>query len=155
MKIHKPQLFVLIVGFILLSYLLETIVKPLKIQLTSPYAFLNPSYFTKYPFSSIVIIIRAVCMMLIPPFLLSFVSGKYFIKVGIVFIIGALSQLLSIQQITSDSTLIPLEWAISLSIAGMLLILPIIIYILKGTYHTAKTKLHKKSFLDEQLELIK
>lgn len=143
MKLHKSQSFVIIVGLFIFSYLLESIVAPLKIQLASPYAFLDPLQLTQYPFTTAVIIIRSISLFMTPLLLLSFIPHRYFVKVGILLIIALLSQLYSFQQIISGTTLLPLEWAISISIAGALLILPVAIYILKGTYHTAKTKLKR------------
>lgn len=142
MKLPKQQVFVMIIGFFLLSLLLQRIVKPITFQLSSPYAFLNPVYATQYPFTAVVVIIRAISMALTPLFLLSFIPGKYFFKLVTLICICVLSQLLSIQEIISDTTIIPLEWALSLSIAGALLIPPIILYFLKGFYHSAKSKFH-------------
>jgi hypothetical protein len=50
---------------------------------------------------------------------------------------------LSIQEIISDTTIIPIEWALSLSIAGAFLIPEIFLLFLKGTYHSAKSKFYK------------
>lgn len=152
MKITKEKTFVAIVGFFLLSYLLEAIVKPISIQLSSPYAFLSPLYFTKFPFTSVVVIIRSISLFLTPLLILSFFSKKYLTKAGLLLIIAILSQLLSFQEIISDTTLIPLEWALSLSLAGATLVIPIFMYFLKGIFVSAKTKLTQTNSPDEHIE---
>jgi hypothetical protein len=49
---------------------------------------------------------------------------------------------------------LPLDWAISISLAGVLLIIPVILLALKGTYISAKTKLKRPpSPLNQKAEL--
>ena len=141
MKIQKEHIFVVIVGLFLLSTLLQNIITPLNVKLATPYSFLNPSEFSKYPFTAVVVVIRAIALFLTPLFLFSYIKQKYFVKVGVLLVVGSLAQLYSLQQLISGTTLIPLEWAISLSIAGALLIVSTIYYILRGTFVLAKTKL--------------
>jgi hypothetical protein len=154
MKIKKEKIFIMIGALLLLSYLLETIVVPLRLGLSSPYAFLNPLVFSKYPFTAALVIIRGISLFMIPPFLLSFLKDRYFTKVIILLVIGILAQLLSIQQVISDTTMIPFEWALSLSVAGAALIIPIITTTLKGLFITTKVKLsHANALLNEKIEV--
>ncbi len=140
MKIQKEHVFVMISCLFLLSYLLENIVTPLHINLATPYSYLSPTVFTKYPFTTVVVIIRAISLFMTPLFLLSFINGRYFVKVAVLLIIGVLVQLYSLQQLISGTTLITLEWAISLSMAGALQIISTIPFIIKGAFLFAKTK---------------
>ncbi len=141
MKIPKEHTFIIIIGLFLLSYVLEAVVDPLSLKLSTPYAFLNPLYLTKYPFTAATIFIRAFSFFLVPSFLLSFVKDSHFFKVGILLVIAGLAQLYSLQEITSGTTMVPLEWSLSLSVAGMALLLPITTNLLHGTYLKAKSKL--------------
>ncbi len=141
-----------IVGFFLLSYLLENIVTPLSLKLPTPYSYLNPAVFTKYPFTTVVVIIRAISLFLTPLFLLSFLPEAHFAKMGILLIVGSLGQLYSLQQLISGTTLIPFEWAISLSIAGALLIIPTIWFALHGFFLLAKTKIGDRQISFEDLD---
>jgi len=153
MKIAKEKIFVVIILFFLLSYLLETIIKPINIQLSSPYSFLNLFYITKYPFTSFVIAIRAISLFLIPLLLILYFKNRYFLKLVFLLSVGILSQLLSIQVIISGNTNISIEWALSLSIAGALLIIPLIYVFLKGTIITTKNKLTRKdSVLNKKIK---
>lgn len=155
MKIPKEQVFITIIGLFLLSYLLEAIVDPLNINLATPYAFLSPLYFTKYPFTTATIAIRGLSLFLAPVFILSFFSRGYFAKVGVLLVVGALAQLYSLQEVASGTTLIPLEWSLSLSVAGMALILPILIYIIKGLFLSAKDKFAPEESLESEKEAAK
>lgn len=141
MKIPKEQIFIIIIGLFLLSYILEAIVDPLNIKLATPYAFLSSEYFGKYPFTAATITIRAISLFLVPTFLLSFIKDAQFFKVGALLLIAGLAQLYSLQEITSGTTMVPIEWSLSLSIAGIALILPIATNLLHGTYLKAKNKL--------------
>lgn len=152
MKIPKENMFVIIIGVFLFSYLLETIVKPIKIHLSSPYEFLSPLYFTKFPFTSVVVVIRAISLFMAPLFLVSFIPRRYYTKVGLLFIISFLSQLLSLQEVVSDNTVIPLEWALSLSIAGAALVIPMVIFTLQGLFVSAKERLKQENQLIESIE---
>lgn len=141
MKLPKEYTFIIIVGLFLLSYVLEAVVDPLVLKLPTPYVFLSPVYLAKFPFTTATIFIRALCFFLIPTFLLSFINKAHFLKVGILLLVAGLAQLYSLQEIASGTTLVPLEWSLSLSVAGIALILPIIANLLMGTYHKAKSKL--------------
>jgi hypothetical protein len=152
MKIQKEHAFVIIFGLFIVSYLLESIVTPLKIKLPTPYSYLSPAVFTKYPFTTAVVIIRAISLFLAPLFVLSFIPNRHFMKVGILFAIGLLAQLYSLQQLISGTTLIPLEWAISLSIAGALLIIPTIMIALKGVFIAAKEKINMGKITFEDVD---
>jgi hypothetical protein len=152
MKIQKEHVFVILAGLFLLSYLLENIVTPLHINLTTPYSYLNPAVFSKYPFTTVVVIIRALSLFMVPLFLHSFLPGRHFAKVGFLLIIGSLAQLYSLQQLISGTTLIPLEWAISLSIAGALLIIPTVLEALQGFFHLAKAKIGDRKISFENLD---
>ena len=154
MKTVKEKLFVLTGSLFLLSYLLETIVKPVVVHLPSPYAFLSPSYFSLYPFTAVIVLIRGVSLFLVPLLLLSFFRGHHFLKFILLLVLGVLSQLLSIQQIISDTTIIPLEWALSLSIAGALLVIPMVVIALQGIFIATKTKFsHANAMLNEKIEV--
>lgn len=141
MKIPKETTFVVIIGLFLLSYLLEAIVDPLNVHLATPYSYFTPDYFLKYPFTTATVVIRSLSLFMTPLFLLSFISKGFYAKFGVLLTISALAQLYSLQGITSNTTLMPLEWSLSLTLAGACLILPAIINLLKGVIHSAKNKI--------------
>lgn len=152
MKIPKEQSFVLIVGLFLLAYLLEAVVDPLTIRLTTPYAYFSADYFLKYPFTTATVIIRGLSLLLALVFLLSFIPKGYFVKLGIVIVVSALAQLYSLQGIASNTTLMPLEWSLSLTFAGICLAFPAVIYIIKGIILGAKNKIIPEETLLDMIE---
>lgn len=142
MKIPKEYIFLTICGLFLLAYVLEAVVDPLNIELPSPYNFLTPEYFLKYPFTSAVVGIRGIALLLIPLFLYSYFSKGYFPKAIASLIIGGLMQLYSLQEIATGTTLAPLEWSISLSLAGIAILVPMIYYLILGFAQTMKEKIN-------------
>lgn len=152
MKIPKEQTFVIIIGLFLLSYLLEAIVDPLTIHLSTPYAYLSPIHFAKYPFTTATILIRGLSIFMTPLFLLSFIPKGYFAKVGLLLVLSALAQLYALQEVVSGTTLIPLEWSLSLALAGAFLSLPIIYFIIRGLIASAQAKFSFEKIEDEEIE---
>lgn len=106
----------------------------------------------EYPFTTATVIIRGISLVLAPVFLLSFIPKGYFAKLGILLVVSALAQLYSLQGVASNTTLMPLEWSLSLTFAGVCALLPIIIYALKGVVHTAKNKIAPEDTLEEIAE---
>lgn len=141
MKFPKEYFFLIIVGLFLLSYVLEAVVDPLGLKLSSPYAYLSPTYFSKFPFSTAVIGIRGLAFFLIPVFIFSFFQKGYFPKAIILLILGGLMQLYSLQEVATGTTLAPLEWSLSLSIAGIALIIPTLTYFISGIWQSMKNKI--------------
>lgn len=140
MKIPKEYVLVIIIGLFILAYVLEAIVDPLVVQLATPYAFLTPTYFSKFPFTAATVIIRGLAIFLTPLFLISFIPGAHFAKAGITLVISALAQLYALQEVASGTTLVPLEWSISLAAAGAALLLPTVLFVLGGMIHGAAGK---------------
>lgn len=139
----KEYLFIFIAGLFLLAYVLEAVVNPLNLALTTPYDYLNPTLLARYPFTTAIILIRALAIFLTPVWLFSFLSGNHTLK-GVVFLVVAgLAQLYAIQEIATGAQVIPLEWNLSLSLAGIALLLPTMGQLLLGLFHSAHRKLTK------------
>lgn len=131
----KEYTLALIAGLFLLSYVLEAVIDPLKVNLASPYDYLQTQYVTHYPFTSAIIFIRALAIFLTPLFLASFFKKAYFAKGVSLLILSGLIQLYALQNVLSASaSVVPLEWALSLAIAGMALLIPAVIYLIQGFF---------------------
>lgn len=144
MKVPKEYLFIFIIGLFLISYLLEATVNPLTIKLATPYEFLTPPFLSKFPFSTAVILIRSLGIFLIPLLIFSFVNGAHFLKAGVLLIGSALLQLYAMQEVVSGTTLLPLEWSLSLSIGGLVLLVPMFLHLLAGAFFSASQKIAPK-----------
>jgi len=138
----------LIIGLVILGYILDAIVNPLTLQLPTPYHFFVPESLTKYPFTTTSIIIKSIALFLAPIWLMSILSFNSLIKGVTLLIISGLMQLYALQDIATNAQVIPLEWSLSLTLSGMLLLLPAIIYTLMG----AGKKAHKTATHDPYFE---
>lgn len=135
----KEYLFITIMVGLLLAYLLEATVDPLSIKLATPYQYLNLKYASQFPFTAATIVIRSISILFIPLFLTSFFQGAHIGKAVFLIVVSALEQLYSLQEITTGTTLLPLEWSLSLTLSGLVLLLPTTIYLLQGIFHKTKS----------------
>lgn len=124
-----------IVGLIIFAVVLDLIVNPLTIALPTPYHFLVPQAFMIYPLTSFSIALKAAAIILVPLLLLSFAGWSKLIKGIIIFVVSGVLQLYALQDVATGAHSIPLEWAISFTLAGILLLIPALIYFLVGVVH--------------------
>lgn len=145
MKLAKEYQLLVILGLFIFAYVLEALVNPLQISLTTPYAFLAPIYFLKYPFTSAVILIKAVAIFWTPLLLLSFLRGAYAAKASILLVLAGLLQLYTLQEVATGAQVMPMEWSLALALAGILLLLPMVIFFLKHTASSMHEKVYRTS----------
>jgi hypothetical protein len=124
----KEHVLVIIIGLFLLSYVLDAVVNPLNIELATPYHFLDPKYLVKYPFTTASIVIKALGIFLTPLLLMSLFEGHHTAKGAVLLVLIALMQLYSLQDLATGAETVPLEWALSISVAGIALALPMLAY---------------------------
>ena len=136
----KETVLVVIIGLFLLSYVLDAVVNPLQIPLATPFQFLNPKLLTLYPFTATSIVIKGIGIFLTPLLFLSFAEGYHTVKGAVLLILIGLMELYALQDIATKAEVVPLEWSLSLSLAGIVLIIPMILYFIKG----AMSSLHKQ-----------
>lgn len=141
MKIPKEYILILVVGLFLLAYLLDSVVNPLELKLTTPYQYLQPEIMWKYPFTTISIFIKGLGLLITPLFLMSFVGKSYGAKAGISLVLGSLVQLYALQDVVTHAEVIPLEWSLSLSLAGLGLLVAAVFFFLKATFFSLKQNL--------------
>ena len=133
MKIGKEYILAIIAGLFLLAYVLQSGVKPLNLNLASPYQFLSASYFKLYPFTSAIILIRALAILISPLWLLSWFGPAHTAKAVTLLILSGLAQLYALQQVAGASApTVSMEWSLSFTAAGLALLLPTAIFFLKG-----------------------
>ncbi len=141
MKIGKEYILLIIAGLFLLAYVLQSGVKPLTINLTSPYAFLRAEYWQTFPFTTAIILIRGLALFILPLWLFSFFGPAHYAKVATLLILSGLAQLYALQEVITGAKMVPLEWSLSLSLSGMALLLPTLIFFLQGLIHSAHQKI--------------
>ena len=140
----QEHTLVLIIGLLILAYVLDAIVQPLGVKLTTPYHYLDPKIISSYAFTTTSIVIKSVALFILPLWLFSFFSFKKFTKGVFLLVLSGLMQLYSLQDVVTGTNLVPVEWAISLTLAGVILLIPTILYIVAG----GAEKVHK-TLLDE------
>lgn len=136
MKIPKEYSLLIIVGLFVLAYILDLVVEPLTITLKSPYAFFTSDLISIYPFSTASIFIKTLALFLAPQWLLSFSSSKGFAKPAILLVWAGLTQLYAVQEVMTNTKMIPLEWSLSLAGSGFALFFPTAFLFLKAVLYT-------------------
>lgn len=146
MKLAKEYQLLVIIGLFIFAYILEALVVPLNVSLSTPYSFLSPTIFLKYPFTSAVILIKAIAIFWTPLLLLSFIHKAYAAKGSIILILAALLQLYTLQEVATGAQIMPLEWSLALALAGIFLLIPVLIFFLKNM----ASNVHDKIYLDSK-----
>jgi hypothetical protein len=140
MKIAKEYELLIIGGLFLLAYILEAVTNPINLPLATPYEFLTGGYMATYPFTSAIIFIRSLALFMSPLWLLSFFGKAHYTKGGSLLVLAGLMQLYAIQEIAANTQVVPLEWALSLSLGGIALLLPAGIFLFKGMINALNQK---------------
>ena len=128
----QEYILVIIIGLLIFSYVLEAIVNPLQIQLSSPYHFFDLNILARYPFTTASITIKSVALFMAPLWFLSFLHFNKLTKGSILLALSALMQLYALQDVATGAQFIPLEWSLSLALTGVLLLIPAVIFMLVG-----------------------
>lgn len=141
MKLSKEYVLLIIVGLFILSYILDSVTNPLKLNLATPYSYLLAENMGRYPFSSISIVVKGVALYLSPVWLLSFINGHYLGKASFLLVFGSMLQLYALQDVMTKSLLLPLEWSLGLSLAGLVLLIQAAFFFIQGFFLYLKTNL--------------
>ena len=124
---------VFIVGLFLLAYVLDAAVDPLDFLLATPYQYISPKIFSQYPFTIASIFIKALALFLTPLWLLSFMEKQYSAKGVILLVLAGLTQLYGLQELATGARLLPIEWTVSLAVAGATMLVPAVLFLTRGT----------------------
>jgi hypothetical protein len=133
MKIPKEYSLLFIIGLFILAYVLDLIVEPLSLALASPYAYFKPQMMSSFPFSTTSIFIKATAVFLMSLWIISFFNDKSFVRPVVLLVWAGLIQLYAIQDIVTRAELIPIEWSLSLAVAGLALLIPTIMLFIKAS----------------------
>ncbi|KKS77229.1 MAG: hypothetical protein UV74_C0013G0002 [Candidatus Woesebacteria bacterium GW2011_GWB1_43_14] len=146
----QGYILALVVGLLLVAYLLEATVEPLILPLATPYHYLNSETIKTYPFTTTVIVIRAVALFLSPLLLMSYIARRYLAKSVVLLILSALTQLYVLQELATGSKLIPLEWSLAISLAGLALLAMIPLQIIRAGVSSTYSKIAKPTTKPEE-----
>jgi len=130
----KEYSLLFIIGLFILAYVLDAVVEPLVRNLATPYHFLSPSYFSQFPFTTASVVIKAIGIFMTPLWLFGFFEGHHLGKGASLLVLSGLMQLYAVQEVATDAGLIPLEWAISFALAGIISLIPAILLLIRGIF---------------------
>lgn len=129
----KKEHIGLIVGALLIfGYVLDAVAHPLPPAFPTPYHFFTPASLALYPFTVTAIVLKALGLCLGVVWVLSFTPLSKILKGITLLVVSALAQFYSLQDIASGSYVVPLEWSLSLTLGGILLLIPMVLYFLMG-----------------------
>lgn len=140
----KEYTLAFIGGLFLLAYVLEAVVNPLQEVFPTPYHFLNPTFLARFPFTTAIIAIRSLAIFLSPLWIFSFIDRQHLPKGITLLILAGLMQLYAIQDVATRAQVVPLEWALSLAVAGAALLIPSVWYFLRGGASSVHQKVSGK-----------
>ncbi|MFH1536289.1 MAG: hypothetical protein ABIC96_04475 [Patescibacteria group bacterium] len=142
----KEYILVFIVGLFILAYVLDAVVNPLRLNLITPYHYFSPAIYTKYAFTSTSIVIKSIALLFTVLWLISFMKISRLLKGGILLGLSGLMQLYALQDVATGSQIIPLEWSLSFTLAGVLLLTPMIIYLIWGVIDLGHKKIQESLY---------
>jgi len=130
----KEHILVIVAGLFILAYVLDRAVKPLALSITSPYEFLQSQYVSQYPLTTVSIFIKSIGIFLGVLFVSSLLKGRFSFKGITLLVIASLMQFFAFQNIATGDNYVATEWSIAISLAGISLALPILVYFIRGFF---------------------
>ncbi len=140
----KDYFWITVVGLLILSYVLDQISGPIGLKLKNPYLFIQQTHLSMYPLSAVAIAAKSIAITLIFVLGFSYLKISPFIKAIVLFFFAALGQLYAIQQLATNGTVTSFTWTLGIAFAGLICLIPIAIYLIKGAFSSAHQALIKE-----------
>lgn len=137
----KEYLITLIIGLLVLTYVLDKVAHPLSIPLASPYHYFDTTVMFLYPFTTTSIALKSLALIIALPLILSSLGLNNVIKGITLITLSAFMQLYALQLVFTNSRQIPLEWSLSLTLSGVILLIPAVLYMIFGGAQKVTKKL--------------
>lgn len=137
-------------AFFGLAYILDYFAGPISFALTTPLTFLTKSYLNSYPLTAFAVMIRALGIFISLLLLFSVIEKQYFVKAFTIFVISVLVELYAVQQIATGMRTTSIQWTLSISYAGMILVTAIVYFIIAGIIDSLRQKFKKDENTDEK-----
>lgn len=136
----KEYFFIFAVSLLIFAYIVDSISGPINLVIKNPYAFLDTVVMSKFPLTAVGIFTRALGVFISFILLLSLIDKMFFVKAISTFLLATLFNLFAIQQIATNTRTVTIQWTLSLAFAGLALLLPSLIYVIRGFIHPIITK---------------
>lgn len=128
----KEYLFIFAVSLLIFTYVVDSISGSVNLTIKNPYAFLDTIIMSKFPLTVVGVFTRSLGILISILLLLSLADKLYFVKAITTFLLATLFNLFAIQQIATGTRTVTIQWTLSLAFAGLALLLPALIYTLRG-----------------------
>jgi len=145
----KETFFVFAIGLFILAYVIDYISGPVSIIIKNPFQYLDPTILSKFPLTTVGVICRSIGIFISVLLLWSLFDRIYMVKAVTTFLLSALFELFAIQQIATGMRTVTIQWILSLAYTGILLLLPVIIYVIKHFLPTVPTIVTNNTNEDE------
>lgn len=144
----KELVFIITICLFLFSYVLDYFAGALRLNITNPIQFLNQKYLMLYPMTFVSLVSRAIALTASVTLLLSLIDKKYITKIIISLFLGFIAEVYAFQQLATGVRFTSVIWTLSISYAGILLLIPIVVYAILGITNflipSQKANLHLK-----------
>lgn len=149
----KEYILVFVIGLFILAYVLDAVVNPLRLSLVTPYHYFTTAIFKQYAFTTTSIVIKSIALLLAILLLILSMGISRLVKSGILLGLSGLMQLYALQDVVTNAQVLPLEWSLSFTLTGVLLLVPAIIYFPLGIIESAHKHLKESLYgTEEELE---
>ena len=142
----QKYVLIFVIGPLVLAYVLDAVVNPLNVRLATPYHFFDPQVMFTYAFTATSVIIKSIALVIGLLWSMSFFKLNKLTKGGILLFLSALMQLYSLQDVATNSRVIPIEWSLALTLTGIVLLIPSVILILAGLAGKAHQSITKDPY---------
>lgn len=149
----KEYLFIFAISLLILAYVIDSISGPVNIVLKNPYQFLSQTFMARFPLTTVGIIARSLGVFLGILLILSLINKMYWLKAITIFFLAVIFNLFAIQQIATNTRTISIQWILSLAYTGLALLLPALIYLIRGFIPTSSDKTPYESISENETEI--
>ena len=136
----KEYFLIFSVSLLILAYIIDSISGPVNIVIKNPYQFLSPVFISQFPLTVVGILARSIGVFVGTILLLSLIDKMFFLKASVIFFLAIIFNLFAIQQIATGTRTISIQWILSLAYSGLALLLPTLIYLIRGFLHPIISK---------------
>jgi len=130
----KEYFFIFAVALLIFAYVVDSISGPINLVVKNPYAFLNSDIISLFPLTTVGVLARSFGIFIGLLVILSLLEKLFFAKAIGIFLLAAVFNLFAIQQIATNTRTVTIQWTLSLAYAGLALLLPALIYMIRGLF---------------------
>jgi hypothetical protein len=141
---RKELFFVIAICLFLAVYAMDYLAGSVRLTARNPIVFLTSDQISKFPLTFAAIVLRSLALFITTVLTLSLVEKRYFTKAIVTLVIIVIAEMYAVQQMATLGRLTTMQWTLSISYAGILLLPVVGFYILKGIVTAVKSGLKKE-----------